>query len=338
MTHMRLYLAPNPSLEIIRYLRSTNGEDGIGGSPVRKPVLDDAVSNVRALRELDHTAQSWLEHVTPPVQAFISNKSKGTQTKQLVTKLFSERVPFGAFIHLGHGICSCSPAFTFMQLATRLDTVDLLSIGMELCGSYSRWRLAPAFPSGLPHRAYDETREYTYDIPRALNATRMPAFLERMKGHRGVGSATAAARWLANGSASPMETATYLLLCLPKRLGGYALPQPTLNPKLIISNPDGTKERYPDLFWSGPNIDVEYNSDSDHSGEWARYRDSRREVELTVANVRVLPLTRQQLMNVDEFDAFAEGLRRMLGIRSRTKDLAWKARRGELRERLLNGF
>ena len=132
--------------------------------------------------------------------------------------------------------------------------------------------------------------------------------------------------------------ATYMLLCLPKRLGGYGLPKPILNPKLLISNPDGTKERHPDLFWLGPNIDVEYNSDSAHSGEWARYRDSKREVELTVANVRVLPLTRAQRMDVDEFDAFAQGLRRMLGIRSRKPDSAWEARRAELRRRLLAGY
>jgi len=129
-----------------------------------------------------------------------------------------------------------------------------------------------------------------------------------------------------------------MLLCLPKRLGGYGLPRPILNPKLIISNPDGAKERYPDLFWLGPNIDVEYNSDTDHSGEWARYRDSKREVELTVANVRVLPLTRAQLMDVGGFDAFAQGLRRMLGVRSRKPDLEWEMRRAELRQALLSDY
>lgn len=95
----------------------------------------------------------------------------------------------------------------------------------------------------------------------------------------------------------------------------------------------------PDLFWLGPNIDVEYNSDAEHSGEWARYRDSRREVELAVADVRVLPLTRPQLMDADSFDAFAQGLRRMLGIRSRTPDAGWAHRRAELRHTLLlNGL
>ena len=135
-----------------------------------------------------------------------------------------------------------------------------------------------------------------------------------------------------------METAVYLLLCLPKRLGGYGLPKPVLNPKLIVRNPDGTKERYPDLFWTGANIDVEYNSDEAHSGEWSRYRDSKREIELTVANVKVLPLTRPQLLNVDEFDAFAQGLRRLLGVRARAADSGWNHRRAELRRKLLSDW
>ncbi|MBQ1450133.1 MAG: hypothetical protein IIZ12_04265 [Eggerthellaceae bacterium] len=162
--------------------------------------------------------------------------------------------------------------------------------------------------------------------------------MARQSALRGSVGANAALKWVIDNSASPMETAVYLLLCLPKRLGGYGLPKPILNPKLIISTPDGTKERYPDLYWIGASIDVEYNSDLSHSGEWARYRDSKREVELTVANVRVLPLTRRQLMSVSEFDAFAQGLRKMLGIRSRKVDSEWAYRRDELRGRLLAGW
>jgi hypothetical protein len=134
-----------------------------------------------------------------------------------------------------------------------------------------------------------------------------------------------------------METATYLLLCLPRKLGGYGLPKPLLNPALLISGPDGVKRRYPDLFWPGANIDVEYNSDEDHSGEWARYRDSKREIELTVADVRVLPLTRPQIIDADEFDGFANGVRRMLKIRTRPLDPDWASKRGELRRFLLHG-
>lgn len=335
---MHLYLAPSSSLQLIRYLRSVNGPDGIGGTLTRKRSLKDAVNSVRSLHELDATAQLWIEHAGSPVHAFVADRAKGTSTKHLVTHVLSQPLPYGAFLDLGHGICICSPNFMFLQLATQKGLLELVHTGMELCGTYSRWSLEPAQPLLSPDRDPENNNACTFQLPAATQVTRLESFIGRMDGQRGAVGARAAVRWLADGSASPMETATYLLLCLPKRLGGYGLPKPILNPQLTISNPDGVKVRYPDLFWLGPNIDVEYNSDKDHSGEWSRYRDSKREVELAVANVRVLPLTRPQLMDVDAFDAFANGLRRMLGIRTRSEDPQWKQRRAELREALLSSW
>ena len=329
MAEKKLYLAPDSSLELMRYLRSTNGEEGLIGKPVRRQSLSNVINTVRAVNELDETAQRWLGHISGPIHAFVPDRSKGTSTKRLVTHVFGQRVPFGAFVDAGHGVCMCTPAFVFMGMSANVDLVDAVSIGMELCGTYSRWGMEPEFRGGFYSRQHDETECCTYGLPPAMNAKRAKMFVERLSAFRGSTGAMSALKWVLDGSASRMETATYLVLCLPKRLGGYGLPKPTLNPKLLISNPDGVKERYPDLFWLGANIDVEYNSDSKHGGEWSRYRDSKREVELTVAHVKVLPLTRQQLMNADEFDAFAQGLRRMLGVRARRVDAGWHYRHSE---------
>ena len=334
---MRLYLTADASLELTRYLRSTNGEDGLVGTQVRKRSLNDAVNTARGVEELDETAQRWLSHVGDPVHAFVASRSKGTNTKRLVTHVFSQPVPYGAFLDVGHDVCVCTPQFSFLQMAAKTDLVDAVCVGMELCGTYSRWCLEPEDAGDANSPASGKGRGCAFDLPPVLRANRLPSFVERLSAFRGSKGANAALRWVLDNSASPMETAVYLLLCLPKRLGGYGLPKPVLNPKLMVSNPDGLKERYPDLFWVGVNIDVEYNSDAEHSGEWARYRDSKREVELTVANVKVLPLTRAQLMDSAEFDAFAQGLRRMLGIHARGYDAAWAFKRDELRRRLLAG-
>ena len=84
--------------------------------------------------------------------------------------------------------------------------------------------------------------------------------------------------------------------------------------------------RYPDLYWPVRAVDVEYQSDQDHSGNWARYQDARRQVELEAENVAVLPLTRHQVMDASEFNAFATTVRRMLGVRSRPlpSDREWR--------------
>lgn len=335
---MKLYLAPESSFELMRYLRSVNGEAGLEGKKVRKKALDDAINTQRALSELDVVAQGWLDHAGSPVHAFVPDRAKGTSIKQLVTHVLAEPVPRGLFLDIGHDVCICTPQFAFQRLAARADLVDAVGIGMELCGSYSRWRLEPHVMGDPYYREHSETQSCTFNLPPATSAKRLNLFVERSAGEPGAVGARAALRWVADGSASLMETAVYLMLCLPKRLGGYGLPKPVLNPELTIKNPDGAKKRYPDLYWSRGSIDVEYNSDSAHSGEWARYRDSKREIELTVADVRVLPLTRAQLMNAEEFDAFAHGLRHMLGIRRRGYDLGWEFRRDELRRKLLAGW
>jgi hypothetical protein len=249
--------------------------------------------------------------------------------KNLITHVLSQQLPSGCFLDLGHGLCMCTPQFAFLQLAMQSDPIELLKVGMELCGHFSR----PPIPSTRAN----EGLSCTYGLPPATHARFLRLFVERMEGRRGAVKARKAVRHLADGAASPMEAAVYLMLCLPKRMGGYGLPKPLLNPKITIKNPTGlsTIERYPDLFWDDPSVDVEYNSDESHSGEWSRYRDSRREIELTVADVRVLPLTRYQVMDVDGFDEFAQGLRRMLGIRARPEDPQWRFRRAELRRALL---
>ena len=335
---MRLYLAPTSSLKLIRYLRSTNGEEGLMGTPMRKRMLTDAINTSHAMDELDPTAQRWLEHAGSPVHALVPDRSEGTSTSRLVTHVHSGPMPYNTTLDLGHGICICSPRFTFMQMTTQVDLIEAILIGMELCGSYSFWRLEPHIMKDPYYLSPAEERACTFKLPTAMQSKRTCAFVEKQRGNRGALGARDALKWIIDNSASSMETAVYLLLCLPKRLGGYGLPKPILNPKLIISNPSGSKERYPDLFWPGANIDVEYNSDSKHSGEWTRYRDSKRAIELTVANIKVLPLTRAQLTRTTEFDAFAQGLRRMLGVRSRAADADWEYHRNELHRRLLSAW
>ena len=337
----RLYLAGDSALELIRYLRvwdSRMPEDERllkNGKTVRRKMLRDAISSVAGLRELDDTAQRWLEHVSRPIHAFVGERSLNTTTNQLVTHVLSGKVQAGMFLDLGHGVCVSTPQFVFMQLADKERLVETLLLGMELCGHYSRW-VEPVRGKRDPRAGeHEENRSCTFKLPTAMQARNLRAFLGRMKGRHGVVAAKAAARWGVNESASPMETATYLLLCLPYRQGGYGLSRPVLNPKLVVSNPDGTHTRYPDLYWAKRAIDVEYNSDSAHSGDWARYRDSVREVQLVVANVTVMPLTRKQLRKVDLFDAFARGLAKLLGERLRPRDKRWAKARAKLRMSLL---
>ena len=74
-----------------------------------------------------------------------------------------------------------------------------------------------------------------------------------------------------------------ILLTLPTTLGGYGLPQPTLNPDIALA--DQARALYPhttarpDLYWEHERFDVEYDGDA-HEGEASRTKDAGRRAAL----------------------------------------------------------
>ena len=189
---MKLYLAADSSLELIRYLRSTNGEDGLTGKTTRKRMLGDAINSSRAVDELDETAQRWLGHVSRPIQAFVPDKTKGTSTKSLVTHVFGQPTPHGTFLDIGHDICICAPQFALMGIAEKADLVETIRIGMELCGFYSQWRLRPDRMGDPYFREFSEEKSCTFELPPFMRAKKAQAFIERSAAIRGSKSALAA--------------------------------------------------------------------------------------------------------------------------------------------------
>jgi hypothetical protein len=328
---MALYLYGSSALDVMRYLRAV-GDGSLPGNPARPRHLGDAVFTNRQLNELGHEAKLVLSHVRGPIQVLVPSRRMCMRSKRLATHIWSHEIPAGAYRSLDNGIYLPTPAFLMEQLANQLDEVDLISLGLELCGYYSAW----AYPSDkLWHSVEDEYRGCTFQLEPATTAARLAHFLQHRSGERGRMRMDRALHWILDNAASPMESAVYLLLCLPRRLGGYGLRKPLFNVEVKVSTSTSSTSRFPDLYWAESTLDVEYDSDKDHSGDWSRYRDARRSIELAAENVTVLPLTRDQLMDADGFHAFATSVRRNLGMRSRVLDAAWHARYLDLRNRLL---
>lgn len=331
---MPLFLYGQSALELTRHLRAVN-DGSLPGVVVRPRNLSRAVNKTSQVKQLPHRAQLMLSHVTQPMHVMVAERSQHVHSKSLETHLWSGELPSGSFINLGNGIYLPTPAFLFLQLAVIRDELALTQIGLELCGHYSMWRL-PGPRASVSQ--LDEFAEPTYFLRPALGVQQLTAFLERMVNVRGHVRACAAAKRVLDHSASPMESAVYLLLCLPRSKGGRGLPSPVLNARVNVNTSEGTVQRYPDLFWpraSGNSVDVEYQSDLGHQGEANRHRDSRRAIELEGENVSVLHLTSAQIMDSDGFNEFANSLRRMLGVRTRPLPNDWDGRYLALRERLL---
>jgi len=328
---MPLYLYGPSALDAMRYVRSVEGGT-LPGTVVRPRHLGNAIHTHRQINELGDDAQRLLSHTRNPIQVLVPKRSMTAQSDRIVTHVWSHDIPSGAYLRLDNGIYLPTPAFLIQQLASRLDEIELILLGLELCGFYSMW----SFPAmGAHHTAADECEGCTFGLEPATSVPRLTSYIRQRSGERGYRTMQHMIKRVLDRSASPMESAVYLLLCLPRRLGGFGLPAPVLNVEVKVSTSTTTRSRFPDLYWPERALDVEYDSDQDHTGMWSRYRDARRTVELAAEKITVLPLTRAQLFDASEFEAFAASVRRNLGIRARTLDADWHAKHHLLRDRLL---
>ena len=268
-----------------------------------------------------------------PLEVLVRKASQRSRSQVVHARVWSGEIPRTAFRQVGKGLYVSSPEFVFLQMATRLDLPQLVALGMELCGTYRR-------NVELAHLGSNESGfETVYHVQPLTTPKRLQGFLGSVGSAAGVPTALKALDYVLPNSASPMETVLYLLLCLPRRLGGYALPKPVLNPSIVLSK---AGRRYtvrnvakPDLLWEHFRLDLEYDSDEFHGNE--RLADgSMRRKALERMQIEVVQLTAEEVLSTDLFHATALRLARRFGKRVRAEhEGGFVERRAQLRASLL---
>jgi len=115
------------------------------------------------------------------------------------THLQSLPLPPGAIIKVGEQQIA-SPELVFLQLAQELGFLRTVLLGLQLCGH----------EVGNPGQSLS-------------TVAFINKFVQKCGGHRGCTQALRAAKYLADGSASIMESLLYMILTLPTRDGGFGL-------------------------------------------------------------------------------------------------------------------
>ena len=208
------------------------------------------------------------------------------------------------------------PEFLFAQMAETMDFLSLLLVGFELCGTY------------FSNLQFDTTLE-KFDTPLRrkpfTNKRKIKNFLysDVASGMKGNAFAKQTAEFILDNSDSPRESALAISLTLPRRLGGYALPQPQLNRRINISQSNSRLIRKShfkcDLFWEENNLAIEYDSDLHHTGTQKIAQDSSRRDALAFLGVHVITVTNKQFANMQEMDKIAYTISKILGIRRRNE-------------------
>jgi very-short-patch-repair endonuclease len=101
-----------------------------------------------------------------------------------------------------------------------------------------------------------------------------------------------------------METALSMMLTLPHMLGGYGIPAPKLNARILLAKTakrNASRSYYVcDLFWPDYNLAVEYDSDEFHTGAERIANDSKRRNSLASVGITVITVTKRQIYSTTE--------------------------------------
>lgn len=228
------------------------------------------------------------------------------------------------FLRYSEQVFLCKPELTLLQMATRLEPLNLLRLAYEYCSSYELLGLLP--------RGFAECSPLT-------SRQCLRAFAQNLPGCRGSQALLHVTDLLCDGSsASPKETGLAMMLTLPTKLGGYGLPPMTLNARVDLGEQAQAVYSHPycvcDLMY--PKLDIEYNSWAEHERKNTREHDSRRALALMLEGIEIIDVFDSSISMMEGTDSLAMLIAQKLGIElDLPQDEHSRAQRERLRQTCL---
>lgn len=282
----------------------------------------------RSPAELAAAGLSDFDFGSAPVHLMVPSPELRISRRLYAYTVHAHSLPSRVFCRLSENACVASPELCLIQSATAFSLARLLELVMELCGKYA---LIPGVQRGFASHECQLTSQ-----------SAIRAILQEVSGMRGADKLARILRYAQDGSRSPMETREYLLLCLPKRYGGYGLPEPQLNYRIDL-NPEErhvSRRRYfeCDMCWPRQMVVVEYDGHDDHESRKDRSRDAVKRNLLLARGYSVFTVTGGEIGRVLAFERIARDIATALGYRMRAFPDDWMTRHAALREELFKSL
>ena len=274
------------------------------------------------MSEVKSIAIPAFEQSDKRLEVLVGTESDRQRSEEHVCRSLKAEPITGMFCRIDRNAFVTSPEMTFVQMATRLSQIELLKLGMELCGTYAFDPFSSNFDNRDP----------------VTSKRKIAAFCRRASTVRGAAKAAKALRWIVDGSNSPAETSLMLYLCLPVRLGGYGFSLPEMNPTTQLSQQASRMLGYGsmrcDLHWQDSHVVVEYDSDQEHLNSRTASVDAARRNVLGFEDITVISVHKPMLENPIAFNGVAKQLARALGRYLRPRDLEYTDARRSLHKQL----
>ena len=330
---MRLAFNKRTALSILRHLRTGQSQSRIFARRCNVPV-PDASPWKRWVKSTFLRLEADLPFAlgSPPYSIAVPDAESRIRSTCCECTVYADGVPAGAFIDLGYGIAISSPELLFIELANDMDPVEHLMLGHELCGSFARDAKDPY--NGLA----------AYNIQPLTSTAKIARFLASSKSIRGIDAARASLARLNDNAWSPTESLIASFLRLPIDCLGFDFGELELNPRIDLAQPlPGAKtKRYPDIMIAGTPVGINYDglvhldlnsivktamrmgaqpgsaqTEVEVNRAVANVRekaldDIRRNRELAISGLSVLPVLKEDLYVPDGLELVAMGLVKQL--------------------------
>jgi len=260
----------------------------------------------------------WLLSIglPPPFHITVGSAAARRPSALVRPHVYSAPLPARSVLGAGGGLVVASPELLALQMAGGLAVTEAVERLLEACGTYATNMPGPG---GAGAR-----RRTVYGLPALTTARRIRSLLDRAGRGPGLRKVRRALRYVADGSASPRESALFMALTLPYGLGGYGLEAPAFNAR--VTPVRGARRSaskgfyYCDLFWERCRLAVEYDSTIYHSEEERLAADAMRRNSLAGAGVSVITATNEYMQDADKL----EGLALLVAARIGKRIRAWE--------------
>lgn len=298
-------------------------------APIRKSSYPTPLSDCPQSSIELHSAYIQSELFGPhSIHLMVSSDRERFERKKYRYSVCSKLLPDSAFCELSANCCIASPELCLLESAQCLSSYRVLELCMELCGYY-------ALNSNAPRGFLTRNNPLT-------SIERIQLFVNKMHGVQGIPILEDVLKHAANGSRSPMETRQYLLMCLPRKVGGYGIPRPKLNEQVMLTSKEkqlsGRSYLECDMLWPDKQVVVEYDGHDDHESRESRARDAVKRNILVSQGNTVFSVTGKQICSVSSFDSIVRDIARSINYRIRAFPKDWEIRRNRLRNELFKSM
>lgn len=253
-----------------------------------------------------------------PYHILVPAKRLRCEREDVIYHIRERPLPFQTLLRSEYGgtlITGPELLFCDLALSPAYDTIDLIELGYELCGTYL---ISDCWDGYISNATY------------ATSTEKIQRVADSLTGRPGIDIARKALRYVRDGSNSPMETVLAMMLNLPKRLGGQNLGPISLNHPVVT--PQGTK--YVDVAFPAAKVGLEYKGRESHSIEKTA-RDDRRQNTLSGSGWTILSVWYEDLVQDNLYSKFLYELAKVLQVRLRTRSESHETMVKVLRARLL---